>query len=129
MYECVIVIPTYNAGDFIFKNIEIYRQLDKDKYKVVLVDNGTKDPQSLERLEKIKNEYVTYEGRGQAGRWVKLNGRQSSAVVHDVVIVDLAKLWAVRMLTNKHASTMRKAAHKIKVNAFKSIRRVGDKRI
>jgi len=57
MYECVIVIPTYNAGDFIFKNIEIYRQLDKDKYKVVLVDNGTTDPQSLERLEKIKNEY------------------------------------------------------------------------
>ena len=57
MYECVIVIPTYNAGDFIFKNIEIYRQLDKDKYKVVLVDNVTTDPQSLERLEKIKNEY------------------------------------------------------------------------
>ena len=57
MYECVIVIPTYNAGDFIFKNIEIYRQLDKDKYKVVLVDNGTTDPQSLDRLEKIKNEY------------------------------------------------------------------------
>jgi len=57
MYECVIVIPTYNAGDFIFKNIDIYRQLDKDKYKVVLVDNGTTDPQSLERLEKIKNEY------------------------------------------------------------------------
>ena len=76
-----------------------------------------------------KNEYVTYEGRGQAGRWVKLNGRQSSAVIYDVVVVDLAKLWAVRKLTNKHASTMRKATHKIKVNAFKSIRRVGDKRI
>ena len=75
------------------------------------------------------NEYVTYEGRGQAGRWVQINGRQSSAVVYDVVVVDLAKLWAVRKLTNKHASTMRKAAHKIKVNAFKSIRRVGDKRI
>ena len=76
-----------------------------------------------------KNEYVTYEGRGQAGRWVQINGRQSSAVVYDVVVIDLAKLWAVRKLTNKHASTMRKAAHKIKVNAFKSIRRVGDKRI
>ena len=63
------------------------------------------------------------------GDWEKLNGRQSSAVVHDVVIVDLAKLWTVRKLTNKHASTMRKAAHKIKVNAFKSIRRVGDKQI
>lgn len=57
MYECVIVIPTYNAGDFIFKNIEIYKQLDKTKYKVLLIDNGTTDPQSLERLEKIKNEY------------------------------------------------------------------------
>mgnify|MGYP000091008950 CR=1 FL=1 len=56
MYECVIVIPTYNAGDFIFKNIQIYKQLDKTKYKVLLVDNGTTDPQSLERLEKIKNE-------------------------------------------------------------------------
>ena len=57
MYECVIVIPTYNAGDFIFKNIEIYKQLDKTKYKVLLVDNGTTNPDSLERLEKIKNEY------------------------------------------------------------------------
>jgi hypothetical protein len=57
MYECVIVIPTYNAGDFIFKNIEIYKQLDKAKYKVLLIDNGTTDPKSLERLEKIKNEY------------------------------------------------------------------------
>jgi hypothetical protein len=75
------------------------------------------------------NEYVTYEGRGQAGRWAQISGIQSSAVVYDLVMIDLAKLWAVRKLTNKHASTMRKAAHKIKVNAFKSIRRVGDKRI
>ncbi len=57
MYECVIVIPTYNAGDFIFKNIEIYKQLDKTKYKVLLVDNGTTNPESLQRLERIKNEY------------------------------------------------------------------------
>jgi hypothetical protein len=57
MYECVIVIPTYDAGDFIFKNIEIYKQLDKTKYKVLLVDNGTTNPDSLERLERIKNEY------------------------------------------------------------------------
>jgi hypothetical protein len=57
MYECVIVIPTFDAGDFIFKNIEIYKQLDKTKYKVLLVDNGTTNPDSLQRLERIKDEY------------------------------------------------------------------------
>jgi len=57
MYECVIVIPTFDAGDFIFKNIEIYKQLDKTKYKVLLVDNGTTNPDSLKRLERIKDEY------------------------------------------------------------------------
>lgn len=75
------------------------------------------------------NEYITYEGRGRASRWIQTNAKRSSTVMHDLVIIDLSKLWAMRTLTNKHANTMRKAAHKIKVNAFKSIRRVGDKQI
>ncbi len=75
------------------------------------------------------NEYVTYEGRGQASRWAQTNAKISSTIVNDLVIIDLSKLWTMRTLTNKHASTMRKSAHRIKVNAFKSTSQTGDKSI
>jgi hypothetical protein len=58
MYECLIVIPTYNPGEFIFKNLEIYRQLDPDKYKVLLIDNGTNNQQSLDILNKVNEEFT-----------------------------------------------------------------------
>jgi hypothetical protein len=58
MYECLIVIPTYNPGEFIFKNLEIYKQLDKDKYKVLLIDNGTNNQQSIDILNKVNEEFT-----------------------------------------------------------------------
>ena len=58
MYECLIVIPTYNPGQFIFKNLELYRQLDPDKYKVLLIDNGTNNQQSLDILNKVNKEFA-----------------------------------------------------------------------
>jgi hypothetical protein len=58
MYECLIVIPTYNPGEFIFKNLEIYKQLDSDKYKVLLIDNGTNNQQSLDILNKVNEEFA-----------------------------------------------------------------------
>ncbi len=58
MYECLIVIPTYNPGDFIFKNLEIYKQLDSDKYKVLLIDNGTNNQQSIDILNKVSEEFT-----------------------------------------------------------------------
>ena len=58
MYECLIVIPTYNPGEFIFKNLEIYKQLDKDKYKVLLIDNGTNNQQSIDILNKVNEEFA-----------------------------------------------------------------------
>ncbi len=58
MYECLIVIPTYNPGDFIFNNLEIYKQLDKDKYKVLLIDNGTNNQQSIDILNKVNEEFA-----------------------------------------------------------------------
>ena len=57
MYECLIVIPTYNPGEFIFNNLEIYKKLDKDKYKVLLIDNGTNNQQSLDILTKVNEEF------------------------------------------------------------------------
>ena len=58
MYECLIVIPTYNPGEFIFNNLEIYKKLNKDKYKVLLIDNGTNNQQSLEILNKLEEDFV-----------------------------------------------------------------------
>jgi glycosyltransferase involved in cell wall biosynthesis len=58
MYECLIVIPTYNPGQFIFKNLELYRQLDPDKYKVLLIDNCTNNQQSLDILNKVNEEFT-----------------------------------------------------------------------
>ena len=58
MYECLIVIPTYNPGEFIFNNLEIYKQLDKDKYKVLLIDNGTNNQQSIDILNKVNEEFT-----------------------------------------------------------------------
>ena len=58
MYECLIVIPTYNPGEFIFKNLEIYKQLDKDKYKVLLIDNGTNQQYCLDILDKLSSDFT-----------------------------------------------------------------------
>jgi len=58
MYECLIVIPTYNPGEFIFNNLEIYKQLDKDKYKVLLIDNGTNNQESINILNKVNEEFT-----------------------------------------------------------------------
>jgi len=60
MYECLIVIPTYNPGEFIFNNLEIYKQLDNDKYKVLLIDNGTNQRYCLDILDKLSS-YFTVE--------------------------------------------------------------------
>jgi hypothetical protein len=58
MYECLIVIPTYNPGEFIFKNLEIYKQLDSDKYKVLLIDNGTNEQYCLDILDKLSSDFT-----------------------------------------------------------------------
>ena len=58
MYECLIVIPTYNPGEFIFKNLEIYKQLDPDKYKVLLIDNGTNQRYCLDILDKLSSDFT-----------------------------------------------------------------------
>jgi hypothetical protein len=58
MYECLIVVPTYNPGEFIFKNLEIYKQLDKDKYKVLLIDNGTNEQYCLDILDKLSSDFT-----------------------------------------------------------------------
>ena len=58
MYECLIVIPTYNPGEFIFKNLEIYKQLDPDKYKVLLIDNGTNQQYCLDILDKLSSDFT-----------------------------------------------------------------------
>jgi len=58
MYECLIAIPTYNPGEFILKNLEIYKQLDPDKYKVLLIDNGTNNQQSLDILNKVNEDFA-----------------------------------------------------------------------
>lgn len=58
MYECLIIIPTYNPGEFIFKNLEIYKQLDPDKYKVLLIDNGTNEKYCLDILDKLSADFT-----------------------------------------------------------------------
>lgn len=58
MYECLIVIPTYNPGNFIFNNLDIYKQLDPDKYKVLLIDNGTNQQSSLDILNKLSSDFT-----------------------------------------------------------------------
>ena len=67
MYECLIVIPTYNPGEFIFKNLEIYRQLDKDKYKVLLIDNGTNNQESIDILNKVNEEFTVQKNMFNGG--------------------------------------------------------------
>ncbi len=58
MYECLIIVPTYNPGEFIFKNLEIYKQLDPDKYKVLLIDNGTNQRYCLDILDKLSSDFT-----------------------------------------------------------------------
>ncbi len=58
MYECLIIVPTYDPGDFIFKNLEIYKQLDPDKYKVLLIDNGTNQRYCLDILDKLSADFT-----------------------------------------------------------------------
>jgi GT2 family glycosyltransferase len=86
MYECLIVIPTYNPGEFIFKNLEIYKQLDKDKYKVLLIDNGTNNQQSIDILNKVNEEFTVEKNMFNGGY-------EPGALLHAVTKYDSNKVF------------------------------------
>lgn len=67
--------------------------------------------------------YVT---RGMASRWSRINANKSTVMIRGGIIMDISKFSNGRSMT-RHASTMHKTAHKIKVNALKPIGRMGDK--
>ena len=67
--------------------------------------------------------YVT---RGIASRWARINANKSTVMIMGGIIMDISK-WSDGRNMTKHASTMHKTAHKIKVNALKPIGRMGDK--
>ena len=72
--------------------------------------------------------YTSYSRRGKGNRWIRVNSRTTATLVNGGLVIDISKLLALgRYNTKKHASTMHKAAHKIKVNAFKSALVTGDK--
>lgn len=72
--------------------------------------------------------YTSYSRRGKGNRWIRVNSRTTATLVNGGLVIDISKLLALGGYnTKKHASTMHKAAHKIKVNAFKSALVTGDK--
>jgi hypothetical protein len=73
--------------------------------------------------------YTSYSRRGKCNRWIRINARLTGTLVNGGLIIDISKLLTIGGDTKKHASTMHKIAHKIKVNALKSVLVMGDKYI
>ena len=73
--------------------------------------------------------YTSYSRRGKCNRWIHVNSRITTTLVNGGLVIDISKLLTVGGDTKKHASTMHKIAHKIKVNALKSTQSTGDKQV
>jgi hypothetical protein len=73
--------------------------------------------------------YTSYSRRGKCNRWIHVNSRITTTLVNGGLVIDISKLLTIGGDTKKHASTMHKIAHKIKVNALKSVLVMGDKYI
>ena len=74
--------------------------------------------------------YTSYSRRGKGNRWIRVNSRTTATLVNGGLVIDISKLLALGGYgTKKHASTLHKIAHKIKVNALKSALVTGDKYI
>jgi len=73
--------------------------------------------------------YTSYSRRGKCNRWIHVNSRITTTLVNGGLVIDISKLLTIGGDTKKHASTMHKIAHKIKVNALKSTQSTGDKYI
>jgi hypothetical protein len=82
----------------------------------------------LERYIKTgTTSYTSYSRRGKCNRWIHVNSRITTTLVNGGLVIDISKLLTIGGDTKKHASTMHKIAHKIKVNALKSTQSTGDK--
>jgi hypothetical protein len=73
--------------------------------------------------------YTSYSRRGKCNRWIHVNSRITTTLVNGGLVIDISKLLTIGGDTKKHANTMHKIAHKIKVNALKSVLVMGDKYI
>ena len=73
--------------------------------------------------------YTSYSRRGKCNRWIRINARLTGTLVNGGLIIDISKLLTIGGDTKRHVSTMHKIAHKIKVNALKSVLVMGDKYI
>ena len=71
--------------------------------------------------------YTSYSRRGKCNRWIHVNSRITTTLVNGGLVIDISKLLTIGGDTKKHASTLHKIAHKIKVNALKSALVTGDK--
>lgn len=72
--------------------------------------------------------YTSYSRRGKCNRWIRVNSQLTGTLINGGLVIDISKLLALGGYgTKKHASTLHKIAHKIKVNALKPALITGDK--
>lgn len=70
-----------------------------------------------------------YTARGKCSRWVRINTKRATVLHSGAVVIDINKLLTIGKTYDRHASTLHKIAHKIKVNALKSALITGDKQV
>ncbi len=52
-----VIICYYNLGDTILETLESLAQIDYEKYETILINDGSTDKESLDRLEEIRKKY------------------------------------------------------------------------
>lgn len=50
-----IVIPCYNHGEFLDEALESLKRTSKEKYEVIIVNDGSNDPQTLEKFRELES--------------------------------------------------------------------------
>ena len=55
-----IVIPTFNRAELLRSTLDslVDQSLPRDKYEVIVVDNGSRDVSEADRLERTKTRFV-----------------------------------------------------------------------
>ncbi|MGV6987524.1 glycosyltransferase [Testudinibacter sp. P80/BLE/0925] len=58
-----IIIPYYNLGEYIIETLESALSSDLEDFEIIIVNDGSTDLDSLQKLEDIKNNFIGYDIR------------------------------------------------------------------
>jgi glycosyltransferase involved in cell wall biosynthesis len=88
MPKVSIIIPCYNAGEYIEETIASVKSQDYEDYEVVIVDDGSEDPHTIEILNKLSGDKIKIIHQENGGPGVARNAGVANSTGEFIVMLD-----------------------------------------